>query len=97
MAITKRRHDRDDKDVVLTELKQKIVSAIKERHNMTVTEFANSRVAKSLKIAPSSLPNYLSGSGSTSFPVLQKLCKHLEIGELKKRTKIQKEVSYSIT
>jgi len=82
--------------VVLTELKQRIVDTIKGKHEMTVTEFAYSRTARSLKIKPESLSNYLSKSGSTSFPVLQKLCKYLEIGDLKKRTKVKREVTYTI-
>ena len=71
-------------EITLEEVKVSIVKSIRRKYGMTVSEFAVSKHAKAIlgkDISPSSVRAYLS-SGSTSVPVIKKLCKHFNLGEL---------------
>jgi hypothetical protein len=80
----------------LPTLRKLIVEGIKKKHNMTITEFSNSKFPKQLKITGgNSLRCYLQGRG-TSFATFEKLCQHLEIGDLNRKMEIVKNVTYFV-
>jgi len=78
----------------LMDLKETIVGAIKDKYGMSVSEFSRSGIPEKNKINGRNLSVYLSSKGSTSFVVMQKLCKLLELGNLRKSTKVSRSVEY---
>lgn len=94
MAKSRKQIKLEEQEIKLSEVKVKIIEAIKSKFNMNVKDFAASKHASKLKLNKN-LPAYLS-TGSTSFPTLQILCKFLELGELKRETKIERTTKYEL-
>ncbi len=87
-----------EKDIIdsvkLEALKGQIKGKIKSTYNMNVSEFSKTRVAKQLGVGKN-LSIYLS-NGSTSFPALEKLCRHFKLGELKREVVVERTYFYTL-
>jgi hypothetical protein len=80
------------KQIEIATLKNRLNEAIKEKYG-TVDDFAKSEFGKSLG---NNVKTYLYPSGAVSMPVLQKMCVHLGLGELRKETTVVRTVRYYV-
>ena len=87
---------KDKGTVDLNNIKEQIVSCIRDRYGMSVKDFSHSTHATKLKLNTRNLQNYLS-AGATSLPTLNILCSHFGIGTLKRKVTVKRTETYSLT